>query len=164
MATELGDDEVAARLRAHAEEHHEPRWEQSLGEHTWGYGLGEPYPRGQFNALSAAAEVGERQSWWRLFNIPVLTRFSEPTVTGVDFPRVALRQAQWDGEPSQLTLTLAPLQPGGTTTFRVANLPDPARWEASSLSGLPVEAAATGPDLVVTTAAQPHTLVVRQAS
>ena len=38
----------------------------------------------------AAAQVATRDSWWRLANVAPGSRFTEPTVEGVDFPTVAL--------------------------------------------------------------------------
>ena len=52
----------------------------------WGFGLGEPVPRGQLNGVIMMAEVGEPGAWSRVFNGPNVTKFEDPTVVGVDYP------------------------------------------------------------------------------
>ncbi len=49
---------MEARLAAAIEASYEPSWDMTRGEFTWGLGLDEPHPRGQFNAFLAAAEAG----------------------------------------------------------------------------------------------------------
>ena len=131
LAREYDDGTVYARLRRHAEDHHEPRWDRERGEFTWGYRLNEEHPRGQLNATSAAAEAAAPRAWWRIFNEPNLGKFAEPAVVGVDFPRVALRQAWWDRAAQQLAIAVVPLAgatPAATTVFRVTGLGDPGQW------------------------------------
>jgi hypothetical protein len=139
LAREYDDETVYARLRRHAEAHHEPRWDHERGEFTWGYRLGEAHPRGQLNAASAAAEVATARAWWRIFNEPHLGKFAEPTVVGVEFPRVALRQAWWDRQARQLAIAVAPLaRPSAavtTTVFRVTGLEEPGRWSIVATTG-----------------------------
>src|SRR5206468_2614353 len=57
LAREWNDGDTASRLAAAAEATYEPTWATSLGEFTWGFGLDEAHPRGQFNAIMAAAEA-----------------------------------------------------------------------------------------------------------
>ena len=128
LAREFGDAAIYDKLAAHCEAHHEPTWEAATGEFTWGFGLNEPHPRGQFNATRMMAEPLFEGVWRRLFNAPNLRKFSEPTVYGVDFPTVCLSQACYDAARGQLVVATdagLPRAAGQPTTFRVANL-DPA--------------------------------------
>ena len=105
------------------------RGTRARGEFTWGFELDEPHPRGQYNGTMAAAQVATEGSWWRLANVGPGNRFDEPTVVGVDFPTVALREARWD--PATSTLTVTPVGIGdatGRTTFRVTTIGDPNQW------------------------------------
>ena len=106
MAKEWGHERIVDALNAAIDEHCEPTWDTARGEFTWGFNLDEPHPRGQFNGTMAAAQVATEGSWWRLANVGPGHRFDEPTVIGVDFPTVALREARWD--PARSTLTVTP--------------------------------------------------------
>jgi hypothetical protein len=165
LAREYGDGAVSARLQQHAEAHHEPMWNRERGEFTWGYRLAEEHPRGQLNAVSAAAEATAPRAWWRIFNEPNLGKFGEPTVVGVDFPRVALRQAWWDRAAQQLAIAVAPLAgaaPGATTVFRVTGLDEPDRWSTVAPTGPHKATCRTvDGDLVVTVPVEPAGYLVR---
>ena len=124
FAREFGDDAVHAKLRACAEARHEPTLDPETLEFTWGFGLNEPYPRGQFNASAAMAEAIGEGAWWRLFNEPNLRKFVDPTVHGVDFPTVCPSQAFYDETRRLLVVATdagVPAARGQPTTFRVAN-------------------------------------------
>lgn len=125
VAREFGDEALYAKLKAHCEAHHEPTWDQRTGEFTFGFGLDEPYPRGQYNGAAAMAEATHKGAWWRLFNEPNLHKFIDPTVYGVDFPTVALSQATYDAQRQVLVIatdTGLPDAAGQQTTFRVTNV------------------------------------------
>jgi hypothetical protein len=131
MAKEWGHQRIVDALHEAIDEHCEPTWDTARGEFTWGFNLNEPHPRGQFNGTMAAAQVASQGSWWRLANVGPGSRFDEPTVIGVDFPAVALREARWD--PVSATLTVTPVGIGDATehtTFRVTNIGDPNQWTA----------------------------------
>ena len=85
LAREFGNAPVYTKLKEYVETHYEPTWHSDTGEFTWGFGLNEPYPRGQFNAGMMTAEAGSEGAWWRVFNQPNLRKFAEPTVHSVDF-------------------------------------------------------------------------------
>jgi hypothetical protein len=68
LAKEVGDRAVETRLREYVEASLEPHWDRSTGEFTWGFGLGEPVPRGQLNGVIMMAEVGEPGAWSRVFS------------------------------------------------------------------------------------------------
>ena len=128
LAREFGDKAICERLEAHCEAHHEPAWDAATDEFTWGFGLNEPHPRGQFNATRMMAEALSEGSWRRLFNAPNLGKFDEPTVYGVDFPTVCLSQAWYDAARRCLVVATdagLPHAAGQPTSFRVANI-DPA--------------------------------------
>jgi hypothetical protein len=130
MAKEWGYGRIADALHAAIDEHCEPMWDTARGEFTWGFHLDEPYPRGQFNGTMAAAQVASEGSWWRLANTGPGRRFEEPTVIGVDFPSVALRQARWEPAASTLVVTPVGINPRvrARTTFRVTNIGEPSQW------------------------------------
>ena len=125
LAREWGMTDLAERLAAAVEASYEPTWDHDRGEFTWGMGLGEEHPRGQFNAFLAAAEASGPGRWTALSAAP-LERC--PQVVDVDFPRVALRQAEWTG--NTLRLGLAPLHddPAQRTTFSVVGA-EPRSWQ-----------------------------------
>jgi hypothetical protein len=128
MANNLGDTEVVKKLRAHAEARYEPTWDRAAGEFYYLFGLREPYPRGQYNALIMVSEVGGPDAWWRLFNEPNLNKFAEPTVYGVDYPRMGLSQAYYDRQRRTLVLRTYPIDQsaiGSPTSFRVKQLARP---------------------------------------
>jgi len=125
LAREYGNDAVYAKLKAHAEANYEPTWNQETGEFTWGFGLNEPYPRGQFNAAMMTSEAGGEGALWRLVNQPHLRKFTDPTVHGVDFPAVCLSQAWYDAERRRLVVSTdsgIPGVSGQPTSFRVSNV------------------------------------------
>lgn len=131
LAREWGMTDLADDLAHSADAQFEPMWDRERGEFTWGFGLGEEHPRGQFNAAMAAAEAMTEGAWQRLFTAPPAKRFSEPTACGVDFPDVTLRQAWWDDERGQLVIAMAARNDavkGRPTRFTVTNLGDASGW------------------------------------
>ncbi len=129
-AREMGDSARYQALHALAEEFCEPTWDRERGEFYYRFGLDEPYPRGQANALIMAAEAGSKQAWWRIFNEPNLRKFDQPTVSGVDFPRLGISQAIYDAEKEILAVSTYAAEPwmaGTLTTFTVDHLREPAR-------------------------------------
>lgn len=107
----------------------------------WFFHLSEKYPRGQLSGLLACTEVMNPGDWQRAFhNFDCQKRFSNPTVTDIDFPKVGLSQAYYQNETGKLLLTLYPgnlkkstdapneghnfdtLTNKATTTFKVVNL------------------------------------------
>ncbi len=140
LAREWGLSEIEARLSAAIEAWYQPTWHEATGEFTWGMGLDEPHPRGQFNAFLAAAEAAGPGMWEALSAAPLP---SCPQVVGVDFPTMALDRAEWIG--SSLYLGLAPLyeDPNVYTTFRVVGV-EPRQWDISGIDGAMVDAKADG--------------------
>lgn len=131
LAREWGLDELEARLATAIEASWEPTWDAERGEFTWGLGLGEAHPRGQFNAFLAAAEAAGPGRWSRLSAAPLEPC---PQVVGVDFPAVALSRAEWvDGA---LHLRVAPLEedPRRRTTFQIVGA-EPRMWYLTGIDG-----------------------------
>ncbi len=125
LAREFADEALYAKLKAYLEANDEPTWDPGTGEFTWRFGLDEEHPRGQLNATAAMVEAAGPGAWSALINQPNLRKFLEPTVYGVDFPKVCLSQATYDAERRLLTVATdggAPGASGEPTTFRVTNV------------------------------------------
>ena len=103
LATEFGDHTARERLAAFADKNLEPTWDGA--EFTWGFGLKEPHPRGQMNATIMVGEAGGEGAWSRIFNEPNLKKFEQPTVVGVDFPKVGISEAAYDEATRTLHVT-----------------------------------------------------------
>src|SRR5438270_6859676 len=156
LAREWGIADSVARLVAGAEEAYEPTWDRQRGEFTWGFRLGEEHPRGQYNAIMAAAEAVTERAWTALANEPRPAPL--PEVIGVDFPTVALRQAAWLDDALQIsTSPMNDAVVGTPTTWRITGLDDPERWTARAPDGVPVETGTDADELVVGTAVGAHT-------
>ena len=140
LSREWGVADLEARLVEAAEASYEPSWDRQRGEFTWGMGLDEEFPRGQFNAFMAAAEAAGPGAWARLSEAP-LERC--PQVVGVDFPRIALSRAEWiDG---RLHLRLAPLFDTAIerTSFSVVGVEPDDSWQALGPTGVSIESHGT---------------------
>src|SRR5438309_6502014 len=126
LAGEFADASAKARIWAAADEPLEPTWDRDAGEFTFGFGLGEEHPRGQWNARAMAGWVCTTGAWSNVFNQPNLAKFDQPTVVDVDFPRVAMSVAHWDG--SVLHLAASPQNAsvrGSRTTVRLVSIAGP---------------------------------------
>jgi len=129
FAGEFADPKTKQRIWDAAEEHIAPTWNRDAGEFTLGFGLDEPYPRGQLKARAMAGWVCKEGDWTRIFNAPNLVKFDQPTVIGVDFPRVALSEARWDG--TALHLAAHPQNTaveGSRTKVRITNVASAEGW------------------------------------
>lgn len=155
--------DFAEALQTACDEHYPPTWDDERGEVTWDFGLGEPYPRGQYNATMAAADAMTEGGWWRLGNVSSARRFDEPTVSGVDFPTVALTQAEWHDQEHRLQLALDPMNEsvvGQPTSMIVSGLDDPTTYAVRSAAGARVDVEFRGPDLVLHTQVGRHSLLI----
>jgi hypothetical protein len=151
-------DALESAVRSGLEAHYEPTWDRAAGEFTWGLGLGEAYPRGQYNGFLAAAEAVGPGAWARLSEAPL----PDPPgrVEGVDFPRVGLAEARW--QEGALRLRLHPQNDdalGRPTRFRVTGLAAPDRWRVEGDARLGAEDG----DLVVETSIRDRRLTLRPA-
>ena len=159
---EFADPATRQRIWEAADEHIQPTWDREAGEFTLGFGLGEPHPRGQLNARAMAGWVCTEGAWSRLFNAPNLAKFDEPTVEGVDFPRVALSEARWDG--SALHLAAHPqnaANEGRRTRVKVTNVTSADGWVMTRPDGGTVALLAEGDHVAVELVADNQTVVLR---
>jgi hypothetical protein len=128
LAREFGDDVTYANLTRHAEENFQPGFfGGGADDFGWGFGLDEPFPRGQLNALLMMADVGAPGAWGRVFTQPNLAKFDEPTVSGVGFPSFGIDMAYNDAETGILHVGTYPATAslrGRPTTFQISQLPD----------------------------------------
>ncbi len=145
LAREWEMDDLAEHTASLVEAEFEPTWDTDRGEFTWGMGLDEPHPRGQFNAFLAAGEAAGPGMWSALSVAPLPPC---PQIVGVDFPAMALSRAEWiDGN---LHLRLAPLaaDPSRSTSFRLIGA-EPRNWDVHGIEGATVELTSTGVDIRV---------------
>jgi hypothetical protein len=125
LAQEFGEDGLSAKLAEFSDARFGPTWDVATAEFTWRFGLDEEHPRGQLNATAAMAEAGGPDAWWGIVNRPNRKKLAEPTVHGVDFPKVCLSQAVYDPSAAQLIIATddgVPAHRGEPTTFRISNV------------------------------------------
>ena len=124
FARELNDVERLEGLRRWFDARYGPTFED--GEFFYTFGIEDPWRRGIANVWAAMAHVAESGAMHRLYNEPNMDRHSQPTVTGVDYPDLAVRQAYYDPEKDALVVgTAAGVgRPGDPTVFKVTNLED----------------------------------------
>ena len=131
LAREWELTELEVRLVEAIEASFEPTWDRTAGEFTWGMGLGEPHPRGQFNAFLAAAEASGPGRWTGLSAAPLE---SCAQVVGVDVPEVVLSRAEWVDGALLLTLDPAHPDPDAWTEFRIVGV-EPRLWWLAGIDG-----------------------------
>lgn len=139
LAREWDMTALEARLVDAIEASYEPTWNEDRTEFTWGMGLDEEHPRGQFNGFLAAAEAGGPGRWTELSAAPVEAC---PQIVGVDFPTVALSRAEWiDGA---LYLRLAPQRddPTAWTSFSLVGA-EPRLWYITGIEGATMDVTST---------------------
>ncbi len=158
LSREWGQDDLEAAIRGELEASYEPTWDRARGEFSWGLGLSEEHPRGQYNSFLAAAEAVSEGSWARASEAPLPKQ--PGLVEGVDFPTVALAEARW--AEGTLHLRLHPQNDevlGRPTSFRITGLDDPDRWQVEGDAHL----ATRDGELVVETSVRDHPLTLRPA-
>jgi hypothetical protein len=155
LSREWGLKEFEAPLVDVLETNYEPTWDPERGEFTWGLGLGEEHPRGQYNGFMAAAEAVTPGAWTALSEAPMSPQ--PGLVEGVDFPTLALAEAHW--EAGALRLGLKPQTSraiGQPTQFKISGLQEPSHWRVEG------EARATvrGSDLMIDTTVKDHRIAL----
>lgn len=163
-AGEFADPATKQRIWDAAEEHIQPTWNHEAGEFTLGFGLNEPHPRGQWNARAMAGWVCTESAWSNIFNAPNLQKFSEPSVEGVDFPRVALSEARWDGE--SLHLAAHPqnaANKGSRTQLRITNITSTQGWVMTQANGTNVALAGEDNYVNVELVVDNQPVIIRQS-
>jgi hypothetical protein len=128
ISKEFDDQVTYERLRKFAEENFEPRY-FGLNDSQFGFwfNLGENWPRGQLSALAMCAEVCDGGAWEKLFNQPNLTKYYSPTIHGIDFPAVGVRQAWHDDNEGLLVFQIEDgdrTKTNKKTKVSVSNIPD----------------------------------------
>lgn len=84
------------------EQHYQPTYED--GEFWWSFGVPEAWPRGIPNHWAAHAYIGGPGDFARMYRDADMRRFDEPTVVGIDYPALTVRQAFWDRERGVLSV------------------------------------------------------------
>ena len=125
LSREWRISDLEARLSRAIDAQFEPTWDHDRGEFTWGLGLGEEHPRGQYNAFLATAEAASPGAWTRLSAAPLEAC---PQVVGVDFPNVALSRALWVNGVLHLRLDVHRPDPARLTTFRILDAEPGRAW------------------------------------
>jgi len=129
ISKEFDDQVTHERLRKFAEENFEPRY-FGLNDSQFGFwfNLGENWPRGQLSALAICAEVCDAGAWEKLFNEPNLTKYNSPTIHGVDFPAITVKQAWHDDNKGVLVLHILDgdkTKSNKETQIKISNIPNP---------------------------------------
>jgi len=136
LAGEFADTATKKRIWEAAEQFIEPVRDEGTGEFTLGLGLNEAHPRGQLNARMMAGWVCEKGAWSRIFNKPNFSKFEEPTVVGVDFPRIALSEARWDGQTLRVAAHAQNEKLNGLSTIvQVTNIASIGNWTITYSNG-----------------------------
>jgi len=162
ISGELADPATKQRIWEAAENHIEPIWNNETGEFTLGFGLDETHPRGQLNARAMAGWVCTEGAWARIFNEPNLRKFEEPTVVGVDFPRVVLSEARWDGKALHLAAHPQNSAIEGTrTTVRITNVASTEGWVMTRPKGETIALVGEGTHVNVELIVDNRTVVIR---
>ena len=163
LAGEFADPATKERIWQAAEEYLEPDWDADSGEFTFGLGLNEAYPRGQYNARLMAGWVCTKGAWSRIFNAPNLIKFDEPTVAGVDFPRVALSEARWDGRSLRIAAHAQNASLNGTRTkVKITNVASVEGWVMTGPNGEKVALDGCGDHVEVELTVDNQVVVIRQ--
>lgn len=157
LAREYGDHTTERRLGRRLRGIENSRFFDSEGgrdEDEFGhfFRYGERYPRGQESALYLLKDLLDGEGdWWRAFNEPDREKFTAPTVTGADYPRMGFSVAWNDTERAVLELesyAATSSAHGEATCFHVRNLPDPAAVRVSRDGADHGGWRATGPDSI----------------
>jgi hypothetical protein len=140
LAREMGDDDKADAMGRWIEAKYQPLRDAERGEFAYGFDFNEEWPRGQYNAWVMPARLVTHAGQWRgIFQRPNLAKFTEPTVEGIDFPRVRVRVARYLASRRTLDVELAAgtaAEVGQPTTFTVTKLVRGARY-AVVINGSP---------------------------
>jgi Linalool dehydratase/isomerase len=123
-AHEFGDTERLEQFRTYFANRYEPTYHD--GEFYYQFGIREPWPRGIPNHWVQLTFMGEAGSFRRMYVEPNLSKFDQPTVCGIDYPNLTVRQAYYDEAKGALAIAITPghdaAPTGSTTSFRVRNL------------------------------------------
>lgn len=162
FAHEFNDVERLQGLRQWFDARYEPMCQD--GEFSYTFGLTEPLSLSLANIWATMAHVGEAGAIRRMYNEPDIDKFLWPTVSGVDYPALAVRQAYYDQEKDALVVGTSPgAGPrGAPTSFKVTNL-ETGTGRVVIVDGSPSGAwAEPRPgEIAVRTTIEDHTFVIR---
>lgn len=136
MAREYGDHTTARRLGKKLAAMENSRFFDADGgndddEFGHFFRYGERYPRGQESALYMLKDLlDDEGDWWRAFNEPDTGKFSAPTVTDCEYPKLGFSVAWNDSARGVLQLesfVATSSARGDATRFSVRQLPDASR-------------------------------------
>lgn len=166
VALELGDYERYAAMKAFVETNYGPTWDTDHGQFYLGLGLGEQWPRGQYNDwIMPSLVITTPGQWSRLVNAPNTGKFREPSLVGVDYPTVRVRQAVYDRDDRALYISV--------TNGTAAALHSPTSFQLTNLVGRfrvllddreLIDGEIQGGTLTVDTMVGPHTIVAQKVS
>lgn len=166
-AREYGDDELFEALNLHVQNNYEPTWDAPRGEFFFHLGLGEDWPRGQLNDWLLPAYVSTSAGQFgSMFTNPNTEKFNLPTLEGVDFPTLRVRQATSDAAAFYGSFTSVDRDKlGEPTSYRITKLAPGARYTVALSGAETTEATASGTgEITVNSKIGTHTLVVRRVS
>jgi len=164
-AQEYGDTELFEALNAHVLNNYEPTWDAGRGEFYFHLGLGEDWPRGQLNDWLMPAYVANKPGQFgNLYMNPNTEKFHRPTLEGVDFPKLRVRQATSDDNAFYGSFTTVDREAkGDPTSYRITKLAPGARYTvAVSGSEATEETADRSGTITVNARIGTHTTVVRR--
>jgi hypothetical protein len=166
-AKEYGDDELFEALNLHILNNYEPTWDAPRGEFFFHLGLGEDWPRGQLNDwLLPAYTATKPGQFGDMFLNPNTEKFNLPTLEGVDFPTLRVRQATSDDAAFYGAFTSVDRDKlGEPTSYKITKLAPGARYTVAVSGNESKEetASATG-EITVNAKIGTHTTVVRRVS
>ena len=155
LSREWGLKKFEAPLVDVLETNYEPTWDPERGEFTWGLGLGEEHPRGQYNGFLAAAEAVMPGAWTALSEAPMSPQ--PGLVEEVDFPTLALAEAHWEAGVLRLGLKSQTSRAiGRPTQFKITGLQEPSHWRVEG----DARATVRGSDLVIDTTVKDHRIAL----
>ena len=132
LAREFGDWTTERRLLSKLGSFDGGRYFNEADENQDEFGFffefGEAYPRGQESALLMLGDLVDGEAGWSAaFNESDSSKFSAPTVEGVDYPRMGLSSAENNGTRCTLdfqTYVATRSEAGIPTRFRITQIPD----------------------------------------
>jgi hypothetical protein len=165
FAAEFGDNDALSQLLRYAQDHYEPTRCPKEREFYYQFGLGEPWPRGWPNDWLLMSIAGGVGSWRKIFNEPNIKKFYQPTVVGVPYPALSVRQAFYDEAIGRLIVSTAPSGGEGVVadkaTFHVKNL-TPGSREVVIDGGVSTDYVEVSPtEIAIDVPGASHTFVIR---
>jgi len=161
----FGDDETFEGLSAHVQNNYEPTWDAEKGEFYFGFGLGEDWPRGQLNDwIMPAYTITRPNQWANIFTQPNTEKFNLPTLEGVDYPTLRVRQATSDKDEFAGSFTSVDRgKLGEPTSYSITKLTPGARYQVAVSGSEVTEATASNTgEITVSAKVGTHTTQVRR--